>query len=216
MFYGNHPRYAAGALDITGARSAELLEGVGAYPNGGALAQLWANPAFQQCLAAACQQQPPAPAGCDPCGRAQNWMPMVGPGGYSAPGLGMAYGGNPMVQEHKIRQFRELPLGFHQASIAPSTPTNVTSRPQVLFRGERLVIPATVAANFALLDVKVGNVSILVNDTQLPAAIFSEVAIGVRLSMDTAQVAQDISINVSNTSNTAHDFDAALIGTAAY
>jgi hypothetical protein len=92
---------------------------------------------------------------------------------------------------------------------------DVVSRPQIVFRGERLVVPSSIAQFFAIVDIKVGNRSQLANSTALPASTFAENAVGVRLSLDTATVAQDIALVVENVSPDTQTFIAALIGTAA-
>ena len=91
---------------------------------------------------------------------------------------------------------------------------DVISRPQIVFKGERLVVPSNIAADFAIIDVKVGNRSQLANSTALPAQVFCETAIGVRLALDVAVVAQDIALVVENVSDHDETFMAALIGTA--
>jgi len=91
---------------------------------------------------------------------------------------------------------------------------DIVSRPQICFRGERLVIPSTIAQHFSIIDIKVGNRSQLANSTALPAMTFCENAIGVRLALDTAVVAQDIALVVENDSRDEQTFTAALIGTA--
>jgi hypothetical protein len=132
------------------------------------------------------------------------------------PGGGVAYGGAPAVVERPLRDIREYPLGFFQSGIGVCTgAVDVVSRPQIVFRGERLVVPAVIGVNFSLIDVKVGNRSQLANSTALPAATFAENAVGVRLALDTATVAQDIALVVENISSDNATFMAALIGTAA-
>jgi hypothetical protein len=143
-----------------------------------------------------------------------------GPGPYFAapPGGGIAYGGAPAVVERPLRDMREFPLGFFQSGILPVMGAiDVVSRPQIVFRGERLVVPSSIASFFALIDIKVGNRSQLANSTALPAQTFAENAVGVRLALDTAVVAQDIALVVENVdpAESAETFIAALIGTAA-
>ena len=144
----------------------------------------------------------------------------------SGGGPGVAYGGQPVVQERQLRDTRALALGFYQSAIAQGSNYNATSRPQVLFRGERLVIPdspaypgqqhATQADSFLINDIKIGNKSQLVEATSLPARAFAENAVGVRLSLDTASIAQDVVIAVSNVDITAATFRAVLFGTSAF
>lgn len=194
-------RFAAGALDITGRGGyGDVLEGVGQMAGLTPQQEQY----IRQCLC----------ANGGGGGGAQFWMPPVQQPS-SNPGLGLAYGGSPRVEDRPLRDFREFPLGFFEEDIAAGDNADVVSRPQVTFRGERLVIPASVGASFALLDIKVGNKSQLVNSVQLPSAVFAENAIGVRLSMDTASIAQDIALQVLNTTASTHDFSAAIVGTAA-
>jgi hypothetical protein len=144
------------------------------------------------------------------------------PGGHGMvfagfPGGGVAYGGAPAVVERPLRDIREYPLGFFQSGIGVCTGAiDVVSRPQLVFRGERLVIPSgLVASSFSLIDVKVGNRSQLANSTAVPAQTFTEVAVGVRLALDTAVVAMDIALVVENITCDNQTFQAALIGTTA-
>jgi len=135
---------------------------------------------------------------------------------YGGGGGGLAYGSTPQVVARPLRDMREYPMGFLQAGIDPGVTAEVISRPQVTFRGERLVIPTSVAADFSLNDIKVGNKSQLVNSTSLPSEMFQENAIGIRLAMDTATVAQDIALSVTNVDPSyAHTFRAAIVGTVA-
>lgn len=130
-------------------------------------------------------------------------------------GPGTAYGGGAQVVERPLTDMREFPLGFLQVGFPGTTEAPVISRPQVVFRGERLVVPTGVAAFFNIIDIKVGNRSQLTNSTALPAQAFIETAVGMRLSMDTAAVAQDVAIVVNNFNAFATTFQAMIIGTAA-
>lgn len=130
-------------------------------------------------------------------------------------GPGTAYGSAAQVVERPLTDMREFPLGFLQVGFPGTTEAPVISRPQVVFRGERLVIPTGTAAFFNIIDIKVGNRSQLTNSTALPAQAFIETAVGMRLSMDTAAVAQDVAIVVNNFNAFATTFQAMIIGTAA-
>jgi hypothetical protein len=130
-------------------------------------------------------------------------------------GPGTAYGGAAQVVERPLTDMREFPLGFLQVAFPGTTEAPVISRPQVVFRGERLVIPTLVAPFFNIIDIKVGNRSQLTNSTALPAQAFIETAVGMRLSMDTAAVAQDVALVVNNFNSFATTFQALIIGTAA-
>jgi len=97
-------------------------------------------------------------------------------------------------------------------ALPPTGAFPVISRPQMFFRGERLVVPASIAENFTLVDIKIGNRSQLANSTGLPATTFVEGSVGVRLALDFAETAQDVALIVENISSEAQTFIATLIG----
>lgn len=109
------------------------------------------------------------------------------------------------------------PIGTLVTGTDPVTPVgvvNVISNPQLgTFRGERLVIPESIAVNFSLIDIKVGNRSQLANSTALPALIFVEGGVGMNLALDTATTAMDVALQVENNAPKPLPFMAGLIGT---
>lgn len=108
---------------------------------------------------------------------------------------------------------REFPIGFDSvATIAAGASATLTQRPQIVFRPERIVVPAAVAAFFQITDVKVGKNSQFVSSGAVPAATFAETAFGVRLKMDTVQISQDLIIDVTNIDVAARRFLASMIG----
>ena len=151
--------------------------------------------------------------------------PINGSGAPSSTGgPGVAYGGGGAhVQERELRDIREFMLGFNQTAIGSGSNSNVVSRPQVIFRGERLVVPtsassggSSIAAGFTLVDIKVGNRSQLAAATSgVSLQAFIETAVGVRLALDTAAVAQDVTIIVNNIQAAAATFSAIIFGTIA-
>jgi len=111
---------------------------------------------------------------------------------------------------------REYPLGFE--SITPGgIPAGgsevVRADPQISFRGERLVIPSDISLFFSLDDIIIGKNSQFVSSGAVPASAFSEVAVGVRLNLDTANVGNLISLRVRNIGPDPLVFRATLIGT---
>jgi len=122
----------------------------------------------------------------------------------------------PSIVEVKTVDDLEFPLGFYLEDIPSDGAVHeVISRPQVCFRGERLLIPAKIARYFDIMDLKVGRNSQLVNSTRLPAEMFEKNAVGMRMKWETASVAQDITICVFNRSKYKRTFRASLVGTAA-
>jgi len=100
-----------------------------------------------------------------------------------------------------------------ESSAAP--PVVIISRPQLRngFRGDRLVIPSDVAPHFGVIDIRVGNVSQLANSTVVPAAVFVETGVGMRLLLDEASAAMDVALVVANQSDETRPFRGTLIGT---
>jgi hypothetical protein len=87
-------------------------------------------------------------------------------------------------------------------------------QPQVIFRPERLVVPSNLAIDFLITDIKVGKNSQLVSTGALPAVMFTEVAFGVRLKMDTCQISMFVTISVTNQNPAARNFQGGIVGPA--
>ena len=110
---------------------------------------------------------------------------------------------------------RRYPLGFIPTTITAGTSLAIPSAPQNLFRPERLVIPSDIAFDLGLRDIKVGNQSQLVQSAEVPAALFSEVAINTGVTFDTAEVGNQVSVDMRNKSAADLEFSAGLVGTIA-
>ena len=112
------------------------------------------------------------------------------------------------------RSSREFVIGLGSTPLPGLSSANIAVQPQVIFRPERIVIPSHIAHDFLITDIKVGKNSQLVSPGAIPAAVFVENAFGVRLKMDTAQIAQFITISVTNQNGAARNFQGAIIGPA--
>ena len=112
------------------------------------------------------------------------------------------------------RSSREFVIGLGSTALPGLSSANISVQPQVIFRPERIVIPSNLAADFLITDVKVGKNSQLVSPGAIPAVVFVENAFGVRLKMDTAQIAQFITISVTNQNGSSRNFQGAIIGPA--
>ena len=110
---------------------------------------------------------------------------------------------------------RRYPLGFVPTNIAAAASLQIPSAPQNLFRPERLVIPSDIAFDAGVRDIKVGNTSQLVQSVEVPAALFSEVAINTGVTFDTAEVGNQVSVDIRNKSGAQFEFSAGLVGTIA-
>lgn len=112
------------------------------------------------------------------------------------------------------RQSREYALGLGSTSVAGNSSANINVQPQVIFRPERLVVPSNLAIDFLITDIKVGKNSQLVSTGALPAVMFTEVAFGVRLKMDTCQISMFVTISVTNQNPAARNFQGGIVGPA--
>lgn len=121
-----------------------------------------------------------------------------------------------LVRERPFTKSREWPIGFNSsADVAAGATATITQRPQVPFRGERLIIPTPVAVTFDIIDIRVGKDSQLLASGSIPGIAFVENAQGVRLHLDTCNVGMDLTLTVQNKSTTTPaSFQAALIGRA--
>ena len=112
------------------------------------------------------------------------------------------------------RASREYALGLGSTSVAGNSSANINVQPQVIFRPERLVVPSNLAVDFLITDIKVGKNSQLVSTGALPAVMFTEVAFGVRLKMDTCQISMFVTISVTNQNPAARNFQGGIVGPA--
>lgn len=120
-----------------------------------------------------------------------------------------------MVTRERPTKAREFPLGFESPLAVPNGNTaTITSRPQIPFRGERLIVPSDIAGSFSILDLRVGKNSQFTSSGAVPARTFQENAVGIRLMLDTAQISQDVTLSVQNVGGAPQVFRAALIGSA--
>lgn len=120
-----------------------------------------------------------------------------------------------IVQREQPTKAREFPLGFESPTpVAAGGTLSITSRPQIPFRGERLVVPSDIAGSFSILDLRVGKNSQFVSSGAVPARTFQENSVGIRLQLDTAQVSQDVTLNVQNIGGADQVFRAAIVGAA--
>jgi len=142
------------------------------------------------------------------------WSP-IGYGSYGyAASTPYPYSGFPHVVNTPPTQVREFVIGFGPTVILANSTAIFQAQPQLIFRGSRLIVPSALANNFSINDIRVGKDSQAVSANPIPAAAFSELAVGVNLGLDTATPGIIITISVSNTTAAQQTFSAALIGTS--
>ena len=119
------------------------------------------------------------------------------------------------VVDRNLDRRRRYPLGFVPTDIDAGTSAAIPAAPQNLFRPERLVIPSDIAFDAGVRDIKVGNQSQLVQSVEVPGALFSEVAINTGVTFDTAEVGNQVSVDIRNKSANNFEFSAGLVGAIA-
>lgn len=115
-----------------------------------------------------------------------------------------------------LMKSREYTLGFQNApvAIAAAATSVLRAQPQVPFKGRRLIIPSDVAGALQINQFIVGKNPVLVSSDPVSARAYTEVGVGVDLNMDTAQIAQIISLSLTNNSGASVSVIPTLIGTA--
>lgn len=124
-------------------------------------------------------------------------------------------GAGPRLVAQRLDEARELLLGFGPTPVAAGGTSTFTTQPQLPFRPSRFVIPSATVANFSVNDLKIGKNSQFLSSNSVPAAVFSELAVGVALGLDTCSVGQQITVSVTAIAGGGpYTFAAALIGTS--
>ena len=108
-------------------------------------------------------------------------------------------GGRVRIVKEEPTRSRQFPIGFEGR--VPNggkvgTEFDIEVKPQVLFRGERLAVPPSIARYFDIVDIKVGKDSQLAASGILPAEAFETRAVGVRMELDTAEPGIVITLRV--------------------
>lgn len=134
----------------------------------------------------------------------------------SAAAFKQAQGGL-VIREQQPTKARRLVLPMSSTGVVPAgTSTTVTARPQTIaFKPQRVTVPATIAPDFTIEDIKVGNKSQLAQSGSLPAEAFTQTSFGVEMDMDTVQTSQDFVIQLTNISGANRTFRAAIFGRSA-
>lgn len=118
-----------------------------------------------------------------------------------------------VVRDVDPTRSRHLMLNFDTvATVAAGANVQLVSRPQVVFRPERLLIGGAFAPSFIINDIKVGKNSQFVNSAAAPGDAFGPTAFGVELQLDTCQISMDIVLDVTNISGAALRFIATMFG----
>ena len=108
---------------------------------------------------------------------------------------------------------REFPMGFGITPVANGANVIINAQPQVNFRPSRLVVPDSIAPSFMINDFKIGMRSQLVAPGSIPAQSFTQTAVGTAMALDTVNVGQFVTLDVTNVAAQPVNFAASLFGT---
>jgi hypothetical protein len=107
----------------------------------------------------------------------------------------------------------EQPLPIPPTPFLAGQALDIELRPQRLCRIERLVFDSLVAPFFRILDLKVGQATQFIASGAVPASIFSEVAVGMRLKGDTANLGNTVVLSLQNIDTVTRTAGGAIICT---
>src|SRR5271154_2284406 len=138
---------------------------------------------------------------------------MNAPGVTSQLAAGSDGSGGPMEVPMVGNGPREFPMGFGITPVASGANVIINAQPQVNFRPSRLVIPDSIAPSFMINDFKIGMRSQLVAPGSIPAQSFTQTAVGTAMALDTVNVGQFTTLDVTNVAFTTVNFAASLFGT---
>jgi hypothetical protein len=186
-------RHAVGLDQIVGTNLMHIVGQAAANGDGGA----------QALLAAAA-----APSGQWTTPSAQSLYPQSAP--MSPPG---SNGSGPMEVPMVGNGPREFPMGFGITPVATGANVIINAQPQVNFRPSRLVVPDSIAPSFMINDFKIGMRSQLVAPGSIPAQSFTQEAVGTAMALDTVNVGQFVTLDVTNIAYQPVNFAASLFGT---
>lgn len=121
-----------------------------------------------------------------------------------------------MIKQQSPTKSRRTILPIESsAAIAAGATATVSARPQdIAFKPERLIIPSTLAPDFLIVDIKVGNRSQFTQSGNVPGEAFVPNSDDSMVDFDTLQTSQDFIMIVQNISGAARTFRAALFGHA--
>jgi hypothetical protein len=123
-------------------------------------------------------------------------------------------GAGVIVREQAPTKARRLVLPMSSTgTVAAGAAIAITARPQTIaYKPQRIVIPSTIAPDFDILDIKVGNKSQLVQSGSLPGEAFQPTLFDGEMDMDTCQTSQDFVLQVQNVGVVPRNFKAAVYG----
>lgn len=123
--------------------------------------------------------------------------------------------GSALIQQKGPTKARRWHIGFDsETDVLPGATRKIVNDPQIIFKGQRLVVPSDFAGSFLIQDIVVGKTSQLAATGAVPARMYQETAFGTEFDLDTAQISQKITLIVENTSLAPTRFTAGMLGIA--
>lgn len=131
----------------------------------------------------------------------------------NAPGGDCRTGGLEVRNDGCPEGMRIWPLGFDSGEDIPVGGTvTIEGEPQELFRGKAVAWPSANAEDFVIEEMKVGTQSQMLDDTPVPAQVFSEVSEHTCIQFDTSQPGIKHMFRVTNIGTTAQRARFAVFG----
>jgi len=104
-------------------------------------------------------------------------------------------------------------LGFEcDVTVCAGDTVDIQATPQILFKPQRLIIPSTIAGQFVVRDLKVGNRPCFAGSGSIAGLAFAENSTYTKFNAETAHINQPITLTVTNISNADTPFYGTLIG----
>lgn len=117
------------------------------------------------------------------------------------------------VRSKRPENARLFPIGFESSTPVPAGSTvSVQTQPQDLFKCRKFVVPSSVAPNFKINDIKVGNISQFSSSSPVHAEAFTPDSVDCQVEFDTSAVSQIISVIAQNISGGDEFFYAIMYG----
>lgn len=118
----------------------------------------------------------------------------------------------PVVEGPSFAKTIRVPLGFGPVRLGPGETKRIDQVPQVPFRVTHLKVDRKIARKFVIVDIKVGQTSQLATAAPIPATAFAYGKRGLPIEVQTAMVAQTVTLVVQNVSDNYAVFTAAMLG----
>lgn len=118
----------------------------------------------------------------------------------------------PVVEGPSFAKTIRVPLGFGPVRLGPGETKRIEQVPQVAFKVTHLKVDRRTAKKFVVVDIKVGQNSQLATAAPIPATAFAYGKRGLPIEVQTAMVAQTVTLVVQNVSDNYAVFTAAMVG----